>query len=370
MGMKIITIIGARPQFIKSAVVSRAIRNINLSRRRILNEIIVHTGQHYDVNMSQVFFDELDICTPYYNLGIGNLGHGAMTGRMLEKIEEILLEIRPDWVIVYGDTNSTLAGSLASKKLGLKLAHVEAGLRSFDMKMPEEQNRIVTDCLSDLLFCPTGKAVENLKNEGVLNSPYGQKVFNVGDVMYDAVLFYSHIAEMNSSIIDRLRIDPERYILVTIHRSENTDDYHRLENILTALQQIAERKEVILPLHPRTREVVSEKNLSTGEIRIIDPISYFDMLLLEKKCEFIITDSGGIQKEAYFFQKPCITIRDQTEWVELVSAGVNQIVGADKTKIIAAADKINEQQFDFSQGFFGKGNAGKRIVDIIVEAEG
>lgn len=364
--MKIVAIVGARPQFIKAAVVSRAIREFNAARGSAIEEILLHTGQHYNENMSQVFFDELDIPTPEYNLGITSFSHGAMTGRMLEKIEEVLLRIMPDWVLVYGDTNSTLAGALAAKKLKFNLAHVEAGLRSFNMRMPEEQNRLVTDRLSDLLFCPTETAVTNLGNEGIPISAYGQKVISVGDVMYDAVLFYSRLTESKSHILDRLGIKSGTYILSTIHRAENTDVPARLENIILALKHIASQTDVILPLHPRTRKILLDTRISTGNIKIINPVPYLDTLLLEKNCKVIITDSGGMQKEAYFFQKPCLTVRDETEWVELVNAGVNHVVGTDKKRIIETLNECHNQELDFSQQFYGNGKAGRMIVDTLL----
>jgi UDP-GlcNAc3NAcA epimerase len=364
--MLIVTIVGARPQFIKAAVVSRAIGEHNVGGGPPINEVIVHTGQHYDGNMFQVFFEELHIPTPAYNLGIDSCSHGLMTGRMLESSEAVLQEQKPDWVLVYGDTNSTLAGTLAAKKLHLRLAHVEAGLRSFNMRMPEEQNRLVADRLSDVLFCPTKTAVTNLKKEGIGNSPYGETVLNVGDVMYDAILFYSDIAEQKSSILDRLEIQPGEYVLSTIHRAENTDVLARLENIILALREIAEETKVILPLHPRTRKILSDWKPSMLGIKVIDPVSYLDMILLEKKCQAIITDSGGIQKEAYFFQKPCITLRNETEWVELVNAGVNYLVGADKNSIMETFKSLRSGTLDFSQDFYGNGTAGEKIVEILV----
>ncbi|NVM21052.1 MAG: UDP-N-acetylglucosamine 2-epimerase (non-hydrolyzing) [Desulfobacterales bacterium] len=361
--MKIVTIVGARPQFIKAAPVSRALREAGHT------EFLVHTGQHYDENMSQVFFEELNIPTADYNLSVCNLAHGAMTGRMLEKIEDVLLEIRPDCVLVYGDTNSTLAGALAAKKLYLKLAHVEAGLRSFNMEMPEEQNRVVADRLSDLLFCPTETAVSNLKKEGIANSPYGETVINVGDVMYDALLFYSDIAEKRASILDRLQIERGQYVLSTIHRAENTDVPARLDSIMLALREIANEIAVILPLHPRTMKILLESTQSVRGIKIIDPVSYLEMILLEKKCQAIITDSGGLQKEAYFFHKPCITVRDETEWIELVDAGVNCVVGGDKNNIVEAFKNLQSETLDFSQKFYGNGKAGEKIVEVLVHHE-
>jgi len=368
--MKILIIVGARPQFIKAAAVTWAIRAHNLTDGPRINQVILHTGQHYDTNMSQLFFEELDIPTPDYNLGIHNCSHGSMTGRMLESIEAALLEQKPDWVLVYGDTNSTLAGSLATKKLHIKLAHVEAGLRSFNMMMPEEQNRLVSDRLSDVLFCPTKTAVTNLKKEGIGDSPYGESVINVGDVMYDALLYCSDIAEQRSSVLERLGIKAGEYVLSTIHRAENTDVAARFKNMILALREIANQTTVILPLHPRTRKILSDLRLSVQDIKVIDPVSYLDMILLEKKCRAIITDSGGIQKEAYFFQKPCITLRDETEWIELVNAGVNYVVGADRNNIVKTFKNLQSRTLDFSQDFYGNGKAGEKIVEVLVKRHG
>lgn len=387
--LKIVTIVGARPQFIKAATVSRAIsrHNDSTNSSNPITEVLVHTGQHYDQNMSNIFFDELEIPEPHYNLNIGSDTHGRQTGKMLGDIEEVLEKERPDWTLVYGDTNSTLAGALAASKLHIPVAHVEAGLRSFNRRMPEEINRVVADHLSTILLCPTATAVNNLRKEGFTNiandgalieqdmskntlsalilqfSPF---VANVGDVMYDAMLFYSHLAETKSNVFNRLQITQGEYILSTIHRPENTDVSLRLQNIMSALKHIADQIEVILPLHPRTRKILHDTRLSTGNIRIIDPLPYFDILLLEKYCQLLITDSGGMQKEAYFSHKPCITARDETEWVELANAGVNRVVGADKSKIIESFDKWRNQEFDFSQTFYGNGKAGKIIVNTIL----
>lgn len=364
--MRVASVVGARPQFIKAAVVSRVMREFNASGSESIEELIIHTGQHYDENMSKVFFRELDIPIPSWNLGIGNCSHGAMTGRMLEKIEDVLCRIQPDWVLVYGDTNSTLAGALAAKKMNLKLAHVESGLRSFNIRMPEEQNRIVSDRLSDLLFCPTETAVENLRVEGIPSLPYGQKVMNVGDVMYDATLYYLSLAETRSDVKRRLDITQGEYILCTIHRAENTNEASRLLHIVSALKEIAHETKVIFPLHPRTRRILMEARVNTGDIKVVDPVSYFDMLILEKGCKCIITDSGGVQKEAYFLQKPCITIRDETEWIELVRAGVNFLVCAERKKIIDAVKEWPSRGLDFSQKFYGSGDAGKKIVESLL----
>jgi UDP-GlcNAc3NAcA epimerase len=301
--MKIATIVGARPQFIKAAVVSRAIAKYNDDHTDAIEEIIVHTGQHFDANMSEIFFEQLSIPKPDYDLGINSCGHGEMTGRMLEDLERVLLDEKPDWVLIYGDTNSTLAGALAAKKLQIRLAHVEAGLRSFNMKMPEEQNRLVADRLADILFCPTEIAVSNLNEEGIGNSQYGERVVLVGDVMYDASIYYSNVAKSVSTILHDLNLTDGNYALATIHRAENTDDVQRLEAIFSALNELAEEVEIVLPLHPRTKKIVEQKEIDTRDITVIDPVSYLDMVMLEKHCQMILTDSGGVQKEAYFFKK-------------------------------------------------------------------
>ena len=321
--MKILTILGARPQFIKAGSVSREIL-----KHKEIEEIIVHTGQHYDVNMSDIFFDEMKIPKPNYFLGIGGKSHGAMTGQMIEKIEEVCLSEKPDWIMVYGDTNSTLAGSIVASKLHIKLAHIEAGLRSFNMKMPEEINRILTDRVSNILFCPTITAIENLQKEGYDNLDC--KIVNSGDVMQDGALFYKNLAKKPSCDIK------ENYILGTIHRAENTDNKERLLSIFQALNDIAKEKQIILPLHPRTKKIINELDVDISFLTIIDPIGYLEMVWLIDNCELVMTDSGGLQKEAYFFKKQCITLRDETEWVELVNGGFNTLVGASREKIIDA----------------------------------
>lgn len=299
--MKIITIIGARPQFIKAGSISREIL-----KHSNIEEIIVHTGQHYDPNMSEIFFEELNIQKPNYNLGIGGRTHGAMTGQMIEKIEEVGLKEKPDWILVYGDTNSTLAGAIVASKLHIKLAHVEAGLRSFNMTMPEEINRILTDRVSNVLFCPTVNAVINLKKEGFEN--FNCKIVQVGDVMYDGALYYSQRATKPKLTI------PKNFILCTIHRAENTDNISRLMNIFEALEQVARGKPIILPLHPRTKSIIDKSKISISDnIILMDPVGYMDMIWLTKNCDLVMTDSGGLQKEAYFFSKICLTLRDETE---------------------------------------------------------
>jgi len=346
--MKVLTVLGARPQFIKAGTVSREI-----ARHPDIEEVIVHTGQHYDVNMSDIFFDEMKIPRPDYFLGIGGKGHGAMTGQMIEKIEEIALKERPDRIMVYGDTNSTLAGAIVASKLHIRLAHVEAGLRSFNMMMPEEVNRILTDRVSQLLFCPTDTAIRNLEDEG-----YGHfdcKVIKTGDVMQDGALFYKDLA---------LRPDwelEEHFVLATIHRAENTDDPERLKRIFAALDEIAKETQLLLPLHPRTKKRLEALEIETENITIKEPVGYLNMVWLIDHCDMVLTDSGGLQKEAFFFKKPCITLRDETEWVELVANGFNVLAGADDKKIVATY-KSNRFNNDFNIDLYGQGHASKNIV--------
>jgi len=350
--MKVITVVGARPQFIKAAAVSNVIRKYH-------NEILIHTGQHYDENMSKVFFEELNIPKPDYNLEVGSGNHGMQTGTMLINLEEIYLKEKPDMVLVYGDTNSTLAGALTASKLLIPVAHVEAGLRSFNMAMPEEQNRILTDHISNLLFTPTETAVNNLYNEGLKNN-----VYNVGDVMYDAVLYFKKIAKAKSNIIEKLKIKENDYILTTIHRAENTNDINRLKNMIEALNESEAR--IILPMHPRTKKYIESYELRIGEnISVIDPIGYLDMINLEMHAQKIVTDSGGVQKEAFFMKKPCITMRDQTEWVETVINGWNIIVGTNKDKIIDGIKNFKPQKEQ--DNVFGDGKAAEKILKVLTQ---
>ncbi|MEQ8361423.1 MAG: UDP-N-acetylglucosamine 2-epimerase (non-hydrolyzing) [Cyclobacteriaceae bacterium] len=351
--MKIITVLGARPQFIKAATVSRALKKTGIS------EVIIHTGQHFDRNMSEVFFTEMDIPRPDYNLEISGLSHGAMTGRMLEETESVLLQEKPDCVLVYGDTNSTLAGALAATKLHIPVAHVEAGLRSFEMKMPEEVNRILTDRISSYLFCPTNTAVENLKKEGF--GAFACEISQPGDVMYDAVLFYKQKVSEKSTILNLLEIANQPFTLATIHRAENTDDIQRLRAICESLNHIHKSSKVILPLHPRTKAILQKNNIQLA-FTPIEPVGYFDMLALLDGCDLVLTDSGGLQKEAYFFSKYCITLRDQTEWVELVNAGVNSIVGAHKEKIISTYEQVKGKKLKSSIELYGDGSAAQKIA--------
>lgn len=350
--MKIVTVVGARPQFIKAAAVSRVIRNDYVGK---IDEVLVHTGQHYDANMSKVFFEELDIPHPKYNLQIAGGQHGAMTGRMLEAIEKVLLQEKPDWLLIYGDTNSTLAGALAAAKLHIPVAHVEAGLRSFNMRMPEEVNRILADRVSSLLFCPTQTAVENLAAEGVTKD-----VHNVGDVMYDVALFYRERARLHTTVLDRLGLNCGDFALATCHRAENTDDPIRLEQILTALAELSDEQPVVLPLHPRTRRLVSENGLSSqlSKLLVTEPLPYLDMVALEQAARIVLTDSGGVQKEAFFYGVPCITMRDETEWVETVETGWNRLVGADRIRILAAArdpHRLSRQAKPYGNGYASQG---------------
>ena len=358
----------------KAAVISREIGLSTKHDHKNIKEVIVHTGQHYDQNMSDIFFREMRIPEADYNLEIRDCSHGAMTGRMLEKLEAVMVKEKPDVVLVYGDTNSTLAGALAGAKLHIPVAHVEAGLRSFNMNMPEEINRILTDRISSLLFCPTGTSVTNLLQEGIGNDakifPRAPVVMNVGDVMYDATLFYKQIAKTGEFIQGIIGSTGKNYYLATVHREENTDNCERLTNIVDALELIAETTPVVLPLHPRTRKLLSVNDLQMRRVTTIDPVGYFDMLALLNSCKAVITDSGGLQKEAYFSRKPCITLRDETEWVELVEHGVNTLVGAAKDAIVEAARCVSQTRGDYSTGLYGQGDAGCKIVSAIVNVLG
>ncbi|MGI6394842.1 MAG: non-hydrolyzing UDP-N-acetylglucosamine 2-epimerase [bacterium] len=358
--MKILTVIGARPQFVKAATVSREFR-----KHKGIKETIVHTGQHFDKSMSDVFFEEMEIPKPDFNLNIHGLSHGAMTGQMMEKLDTILMNIRPDFVLVYGDTNSTLAGALCASKLHYKVAHVEAGLRSFNMKMPEEINRIIVDRISNILFCPTDTAVMNLKNEGFFD--FGVTIVNSGDVMYDAALYYAKKSAKKSLIVIDRALRTNDFVLATIHRAENTDDVLRLSSIVKALNKIAENRRVVLPIHPRTKKMIQQSGL-TLKFDVIDPVGYFDMLELLKNCAVVMTDSGGVQKEAYFFKKPCITLRDETEWTELVDEGFNEVVGSDYEKIIDSYNRIPERKCDYEKKLYGNGDAAKKIFDHLMSS--
>ena len=349
--MKILTIIGARPQFIKASVVSKAI-----TEHPSLNEVIIHTGQHFDENMSNIFFEQLNIPKPNYQLDINSSSHGEMTGRMLTEIERVILLEKPDRVLVYGDTNSTLAGALAAAKLHVPVAHIEAGLRSFNMMMPEEINRILTDQISDILFCPTQTAVDNLVREGFEHKT--TEVLNVGDVMQDSALMFSEFATAPEGFKSS-----DGFILATFHRAENTDDSSRLVSIVTALNKVHSAiAPVILPLHPRTRDAIDMAGLKL-DVHLIEPVGYLEMIWLLKHCGLVLTDSGGVQKEAFFFNKACVTMRDQTEWVELVDVGANELVGADEDKIVSAVSRHIGRIVEDEHKLYGGGKATARIVE-------
>lgn len=355
--MKIASVVGARPQFIKAAMVSPEIR-------RTHQEVLIHTGQHYDLEMSQAFFEELNLPAPDYNLGVGSNSQGKQTAQMLERIEGVLLKEEPNLVIVYGDTNSTLAGALAAAKLNISLAHVEAGLRSFNRSMPEEINRVVTDHLSNLLFCPTETAVKNLASEGILGG-----VHLTGDVMYDAILRYSQHAERESQILSSLNLEPKSYLLATIHRAENTDNPSNLKQILGALGEIDET--IVFPVHPRTRKAIERLAHDGGgtqhhALKLIPPVRYLDMLKLERNATIILTDSGGVQKEAYSFKVPCLTLRSETEWVETVEGGWNRVVGVRTEKIVEAVGRIAKGN-KHNSGSLRRGNASRRIGTIVAD---
>lgn len=422
--MKIVTIIGARPQFIKAAAVSRAIAKHNqntLKESDRIQEIIVHTGQHYDHNMSEVFFKELEIPEPHLNLEVGSGSHGLQTGQMLIKIEEALIAEKPDWVLVYGDTNSTLAGALAAVKLHIPVAHVEAGLRSYNRIMPEEINRVVTDHVSTLLFCPTKTAVKNLEKEGIggdsslvgklassscqednnpsahkhfslqthqltnlhsyelKNSPSDQhtnsptyqlqpKVALVGDVMFDSMLYNTELAIRQSKIIEALKLKTKTYALATVHRPENTDDFDQLRSIFQAFEQISsDGLTVVVPLHPRTQKIISESDLPLKHLKIIEPVSYLDMLLLEKNAKLILTDSGGVQKEAFWMKVPCITLRNETEWIETVEEKWNTIAGANTVNIINSVLSIYSP--NSQKAVFGDGHSADMIIHFMTSLD-
>lgn len=385
--MKIVSIIGARPQFIKIAPLVRAIQNHNKSNTPTIKHLIIHTGQHYDYEMNKIFFDELGIPEPDYNLEVGSGPHGWQTGEMIKRTEEALTKERPQWVLVYGDTNSTLAGALAAAKIHMPIAHIEAGLRSYNKKMPEEINRVLADHCSAILFCPTENAVRNLQKEGFTNiinngnlvdndlsSLTSPTVINVGDIMYDALLLSLNIAEQKSSALERLKLKPKAYYLATVHRAENTNDKGRLKNIIEALIEISKEKPVIFPVHPRTKKILGPdySSLLTSHLslRIIDPVSYLDMLILEKNAQQVLTDSGGAQKEAYLLGVPCITLRDETEWIETIETGWNVLVGTTKERILVVVNEASDQRVKphKKHPIFGDGGAGKRIVGILLNS--
>jgi UDP-GlcNAc3NAcA epimerase len=381
--MKLVTIIGARPQIIKAAALSRAIRNHYADQ---IQEVIVHTGQHYDDNMSQVFFDELQIPRPDYNLHVGSASHGVQTARMTEGIEDILFKEQPDFIVLYGDTNSTLAGAVAAAKIHVPIVHIEAGLRSFNKAMPEEINRIVCDHCSTLLFTPTKAGLENLKREGfpiggvstgsttakpTIDNP---KVYHCGDIMYDNSLHFAHIAEEKTDIIQRLDLAGKPFILATIHRDSNTDHPDRLSAIFKALIQLSKECQVVLPLHPRTAKLL-KTNLSedlqkqifdSPSIKLIPPVSFLEMIALERHAQLVMTDSGGVQKEAYFFKKPCIILRPETEWVEIVETGNAILADADESRIMQAWQHFKDNPPTIFPEIFGDGHAAEFMLKQIL----
>jgi UDP-N-acetylglucosamine 2-epimerase (non-hydrolysing) len=353
---KVLSVVGARPQIIKAFPVSKALKGV-------FEEILVHTGQHYDHEMSQIFFEELGLYKPHYNLEVGSGSHAWQVGNMLIKLEKVLREEKPDLVLIYGDTNSTLAGALAAVKLHIPVAHIEAGLRSFDLRMPEEVNRVLADRISTLLFCPTKKAVENLRNEGL-----AEHAFLVGDVMYDASIFFGSLAERKSKILEELNLSPKEYLLCTVHRASNTDDQSNLSRIVKALYESGEN--IVFPAHPRTIKYLKKWNLLTfleksRNVKVLQALGYFDFLVLEKNAKKILTDSGGVQKEAYFYGVPCITLREKTEWLETVESGWNVLVGTDPAKIKEAISHFMPSSK--RKNFYGEGNAAIKVVNIIEE---
>lgn len=359
--MKILTVLGARPQFIKAAAVSRV-----FSESEDVNEVIVHTGQHFDKNMSAIFFEQLEIPQPQHNLGIDSLSHGAMTARMLEKLEELILKEKPAGVLVYGDTNSTLAGALAASKLHIPIIHVEAGLRSFNVRMPEEINRVLTDRLSNYLFCPSEIAINNLKSEGFPFKDYSNRpqiIKNVGDVMFDALHFYRE-KSLNTVDLNGFGVTKHNYVVCTIHRQENTEDIAKLRNIVSALNEISKSTKVILPMHPRTAAKFRSFELNAKGLNIFPALPYLEMqrLIMEASC--VITDSGGLQKEAYFHRVPCVTLREETEWTETITTGWNTLVGNDVKKIVSLSifPTVPDQ---YSNQIYGSGSASLKILKTL-----
>ncbi|MFA6291137.1 MAG: UDP-N-acetylglucosamine 2-epimerase (non-hydrolyzing) [Victivallales bacterium] len=357
--MKICTVIGARPQFVKAAVVSA-----EFAKHKSIDEVIIHTGQHYDPGMSDIFFRELNVPHEKYNLEIGSGSHGVQTGKMLASIEKVLQDEAPDYVLIYGDTNSTLAGALCSSKLHIPIAHIEAGMRSFNKKMPEEINRIIADHLSTINFCSTKTAIGNLKRENLSKTGV-----LVGDVMFDCSLKFAELAEKRYDPFAKFAVERNNYALLTCHRAENTDHKKCLSEIVKAVNKISEKMPVLYPVHPRTRKFLKEYGLSfSGNVRLVPPVGYLEMILLENHASFILTDSGGVQKEAFFYRVPCITMREETEWIETVELGWNKITGADSKKIIAAfADFAENRPSKTSAKPYGNGDAASKIVDRLIK---
>lgn len=358
--MKIMSIVGARPQFIKAAVLSNTIRLNNKSGLSEIDDVVVHTGQHFDPKMSQIFFDQMKITKPRYNLGVNSLSHGAMTARILEQVEKLILDEKPNNLLVYGDTNSTLAGALAAAKLGVPIAHVEAGLRSHNWSMPEEINRVLTDRLSRWAFCPSKNASENLQRENICPDT-GTLVSVVGDIMYEAVNLFSEYAVKPKCGV------PKKFLLATVHRAENTDERQRLEGLGRSFRQISNAIPIVLPLHPRTKQKAKEFDVDFGNTIIIDPVGYFEMLWLLERCEAVLTDSGGLQKEAYFKGKYCITLRDETEWTELLEAEVNFLAGVSLEKIVHNFEKIMDlKSVNFVKDIYGNGGTSAKILNTLL----
>lgn len=358
--MKIVTVVGARPQFIKAATVSRAIKEFNEKNTSVISEIMIHTGQHFDDNMSDVFFRQLDLEKPKYNLDINCAGHSKMVGRMIIGIAEVLDKENPDLVLVYGDTNSTLAGAISAKKNGFKVAHVESGLRSYDMSMPEEINRVLTDRASDILFCPTVKAQQNLIAEGY--SDISNNIFNCGDVMFDSALHFSHIAQKPAVSLN------ENFIVATFHRENNINCSEQFTNIIKSLNALSQKIQVIVPIHPRTYNKIIASNIEIN-FNLIDPVSYLEMIFLLKNCKLVITDSGGLQKEAFYFSKPSFILRQETEWIELVEGSYSTLVGSDVNNIIdSVCNKLFEDDYqDYDKRIYGDGKASNQIVKILYD---
>jgi UDP-GlcNAc3NAcA epimerase len=360
--VKVATVVGARPQFVKAAILLKAFRTTQQ-----IENVLVHTGQHYDADMSRVFFEELEIPAPQHHLHVGSGSHGRQTGRMLEDLEHVFQLENPDWVLVLGDTNSTIAGALAAVKLHMPVAHVEAGLRSFNRRMPEEINRVLADHASDLLLAPTPLAVANLLQEGIGDN----KVRLVGDVMYDAALYYGSRAEKKSTILERLKLGKKNYVLTTIHRPENTDSPEKLRTILLGLSSVAMRLPVIFPIHPRTRSTIL-RNVDMAEaakgIRLVDPLGYLDMTVLERNARLIATDSGGIQKEAFFFSVPCVTLRTETEWQELLDMAWNRLAPPDSPEVVSSAilDDLDREPKG-TPNLYGDGHASEQIAQLLIE---